>query len=371
LSPAIAYSLLSFIMPYNHDSVREKISIALKGMKESKNLILTDPEELYGKNFVTEEVRQAARVTGTAINISNIIDGVSIFPLLCYSFKDLGPPGLIFALGLALAQTKFTNGMGKAVATRKPGNLAWSIFATFAMLAMNTIMSLTSLVAPELSLNQPHLAELRAKELVAEQEIKVNDVQPDLRAVKDAEAKCKDFQEKAATYPEGSTARNDFYIKANGLYQEQNRNWKSVLAQEGQAKVPFCPLAKILREDAFKVSQVAKAEWEKQKAQIVRSASYAAGVKQIMPALYEQNFDANGQLISGTEATRLAIESTTSKLMIGNWNSLGFSLFFFATSVITSAGACTLAIAHSFRKDIQMSFDENLQIELDEFLEED
>ncbi|MFB8793733.1 MAG: hypothetical protein U7126_05750 [Microcoleus sp.] len=338
--------------------------------KKSKDLILTDPQELHGSNYVTEEVTQASTVTATAINVSNTIDGVSIFPLLLYSCKDMGLLGFIFALALALAMTKFTNGMGKAVATRKPGNRIWSACATVPMLAMNVLMSGTSLVAPELSLNQSHLAELRAKELVAEQEIKVNDVQPDLRAVKDAEAKCKEFQEKAATYPEGSTARNDYFIKANGLYQEQNRDWKSVLAQEGQAKVPFCPLTKLLTEDAFKVSQVAKADWEKQKDQIVRSASYAAGVKQIMPALYEQHFDANGQLISGTEATRLAIQSTTSKMMTGNWNSLGFSLFFFATSVITSAGACALAIAHSYREDIKISFDESLQMELDEFLED-
>lgn len=339
--------------------------------KKSKDLILTSPNELHGPNYVTEEVTQASTVTATAINVSNTIDGVSIFPLLLYSVKDMGPIGFIFALALALMMTKFTNGMGKAVATRKPGNRIWSACATVPMLAMNVLMSGTSLVAPELSLNQSHLAELRAKELVAEQEIKVNDVQPDLRAVNDAEAKCQDFQAKAANYPEGSTARNDYFIKANGLYQEQNRDWKSVLSQEGQAKVPYCPLAKLLREDVLKVSQVAKADWEKQKAQIiVRSASYAAGVKQIMPALYDQNFDANGQLISGTEATRLAIESTTSKLMTGNWNGLGFSLFFFATSVITSGGACALAIAHSFRQDIQMSFDESLQIQLDEFLED-
>ena len=336
----------------------------------SKNPILTDPEELHGPNYVTEEVREASTVTATAINVSNTIDGVSIFPLLLYSVKDMGPLGFIFALALALMMTKFTNGMGKAVATRKPGNRVWSACATMPMLLMNAVMSGTSLVAPELSLNQPHLAELRAKELVSEQEIKVNDVQPDLRAVNDAEGKCQDFQQKAANYPEGSTARNDYFIKANGLYQEQNRDWKSVLTQEGQSKVPFCPLAKLLRKDVLKVSQVAKADWEKQKAQIVNSASYTAGIKQIMPAVYEQHFDAKGQLISGTEATRLAIQSTTSKLITGNWNSLGFSLFFFATSVITSGGACALAIAHSYRQDIQMSFDESLQIELDEFLED-
>ena len=55
-----------------------------------------------------------------------------------------------------------------------------SACSTVSMLAMNVLMSGTSLVAPELSLNQSHLAELTAKELVGEQEIKVNDVQPDL-----------------------------------------------------------------------------------------------------------------------------------------------------------------------------------------------
>jgi hypothetical protein len=341
-----------------------------KWPKEFKDLIFTEPTELHGRNYVTEEVEEASKITATAINISSGIDGVSIFPLLLYSFKDMGLIGFIPALLLAVAQTKFTNSMGKALASRKPGNLVWSTFATVTMLGMNIIMSLTSLVAPELSLNQTQLAELKAEELANEQEIKVNRVQPDLRAVNDAEAKCKEFQDKAATYPEGSPARNDYFIKANGFYEEKNRDWRSVLVEDGQAKVPFCPLAKLLREDALKVSQAAKADWENKKAQIVQSSSYVAGIKQVMPALYEQHFDANGQLISGTEATRLAIQSATSKLMTGNWNGLGFSLFFFATSVITSTGACTLAIAHSFREDIQMSFDESLQIKLDEFLED-
>ncbi|MCT7953004.1 hypothetical protein NG798_24710 [Ancylothrix sp. C2] len=339
-------------------------------LKKCKDLIFTDHSELYGRNYVTEEVEEASKITVIAINVSSGIDGVSIFPLLLYSFKDMGPIGILPALLLALAQTKFTNAMGRAVATRKPGNRVWSTLATVSMLAMNIIMSLTSLVAPELSLNQTHLAELKAEELANEQEIKVNRVQPDLRAVNDAEGKCKEFQEKAAAYPEGSPARNDYFIKANGLYQEKNRDWRSVLVEDGQAKVPFCPLAKLLREDALKVSQAAKADWESKKAQIVQSASYIVGIKQVMPALYEQHFDSSGQLISGTEATRLAIQSTTTKLMTGNWNGLGFSLLFFATSVITSAGACTLAIAHSFREDIQMSFDESLQIKLDEFLED-
>lgn len=81
--------------------------------KKSKDLILTSPKELDGSNYVTEEVTQASTVTATAINVSNTIDGVSIFPLLLYSCKDMGLLGFIFALALALAMTKFTNGMAK------------------------------------------------------------------------------------------------------------------------------------------------------------------------------------------------------------------------------------------------------------------
>lgn len=337
--------------------------------KEFKDLILTNPSELHGRNYVTEEVEQASKITATAINVSSGIDGASIFPLLLYSFKDMGPVGLLFAFTLAIAQTKFTNSMGKAVATRKPGNRVWSTLATVSMLGMNTIMSGTSLVAPELSLNQTHLAELKAIELVDEQEQKVNRIQPDLRAANEAEAECKRLQKKLEIYPEASVQRVDLFLQAYGDYDDQKRDWRQVL-QAGKERVPFCHLFPLLKEDALKVSQTAKSDWENKKAQIVQSASYVAGIKQVMPALYEQHFDANGQLISGTEATRLAIQSTTSKLMTGNWNGLGFSLFFFATSVITSAGACTLAIAHSFREDIQMSFDESLQIKLDEFLED-
>ena len=337
--------------------------------KEFKDLILTDPKELHGSSYVTEDVKQSSKITAAAINVSSSIDGVSIFPLLLYSFKDMGIVGFMFAAALALALTKFSNGMGKAVATRKPGNLTWSTCGGIALVVMNIIMSTTSLIAPELSLNKPHLAELKAQELVDQKEQKVKQIKPILRAANEAEAECKRMQTELKVFPEGSVQRNDLYIQAYGTYSEKNQDWRQAL-QQGKQRVPFCPLFEILKADALKTSQATQEAWEKQKTQIVQSASYLVGIKQTMPELYQQHFDANGQLISGIEATRLALESTTLKLMTGQWNALGFSLFFFLVSVVTSAGACSLAIAHSFREDTQLSFDESLQIAMNDFLED-
>lgn len=77
-----------------------------------------------------------------------------------------------------------------------------------------------------------------------------------------------------------------------------------------------------------------------------------------LPATFARHFDEDYELKSGTETVRLAVVSLYNKVLSLDLASLGFPLFFFLLSVVTSAIACWLTLAHAQREDVQISRDE-------------
>ncbi|MFM2062451.1 MAG: hypothetical protein RLZZ507_2121 [Cyanobacteriota bacterium] len=358
-------------MTLNFDKKREEgfTEVLLAPVKA----IIGDPKELYGEYYVTDEIKQSAKITNSAIVISNNIDGISLIPLLQFSFSDWGDYSLPAAIFLAALITYFANITGTATAKRKPGNIIWSMSATAGFLAMNALMTMTTPVAPELTLNQHGLAEMRAKELIEikEQEVKEK-IKPSaegLVKLNQVETECKRLENELKKYPRGSVQRNDFYINAYGEYSKvrSNYNWSAV----PEGKRPVCANAKILNQEIRESAIQAQEIWARQKQKILLSASYVVGIRNTLPELYEQEFNEKGEVNSGIVKARLAIESTYTKLGQGEWTNLGFSIFCFALSILTSIFSCAMAISHSMRKDVQMSFDESLPIALEEFCQND
>ncbi|XDE63652.1 hypothetical protein AB3M80_06475 [Arthrospira platensis BEA 1257B] len=94
-----------------------------------------------------------------------------------------------------------------------------------------------------------------------------------------------------------------------------------------------------------------------------------AFLQQHKPQVYQEHFTPDGELRSGIEATRLAIINFRSKLIQGDWSSLGFHLFSLLVSIITSGPACGMTIALSLRKDTRQSFSETVELQRNIWLE--
>jgi single-stranded DNA-specific DHH superfamily exonuclease len=89
-----------------------------------------------------------------------------------------------------------------------------------------------------------------------------------------------------------------------------------------------------------------------------------------MPQVYRLNFTEEDQIASGVEAVRLATQNFFGKLLTGQLASLGFSLFFFSLSVITSAAAVLMTLRYAQRDDVQMSWNEEVKEQRDRWLDQ-
>jgi hypothetical protein len=329
-----------------------------------KDGILGNPEDYHGKNFVTEDVKKSSQITNGVITISNGIDGISIYPLLLISLEGSVPLALLSATIL----TVFTNYLGNAAATGRPGNQGWSKASLIGLIAMNAVMSATSLVAPTLLLGQSEIAEIRSDEFVVLQTTKVNKIRPSSQAQQqlyEAKSECERLQSEISKYPQGTVQRDDFYMQAYGVYRDQNQDWSQVPV----AQQPWCVRFKTSDEQVREIPRQAQIEWSKKEAQIKGASSTLAGIKQVLPELYRENFTKSGYVSSGTEAARIAIEITYGKLLRGEWTKLGFNIFSFTVSIVTSTVSVFVGIYHSRRTDVQMSFNDSLSILYHEYEE--
>lgn len=329
-------------------------------VRDIKDSILGNSKDYYGEYYATEEVKKSARITCGTVIISNVIDGTSVFPLLSISFGGNVPLALITSVGLTIV----SNYLGAAATSKKKGNESWSFYSLMSLIAINTIMSATALVAPELTLNKSGIAEVRADELIEIQQKRVDSIVP-AKALQEklniAKSKCKELEEELKKYPKGSVQRDDAYVKAHGKWGQRDLN---KIPEEIQ---PWCIRVNTIQEEANEIREQAQTEWNEKKARIAAAASPLTGIKIVLPELYSQNFDESGEVRSGTETARIAIEITYSKLMKGELMQLGFSLLIFSISVITSAASVLMVVSHNKREDVQMSFDEQLSILEEEY----
>lgn len=66
----------------------------------------------------------------------------------------------------------------------------------------------------------------------------------------------------------------------------------------------------------------------------------------------------------------LATTEVFNKLSKGKWTELGLSYFIFILSAITSIASCVMALTHALSKDVQNSYDPQLQIIIDDYFQE-
>lgn len=163
---------------------------------------------------------------------------------------------------------------------------------------------------------------------------------------------------------------NSTYIRLYGSYGERNKNWN--LVPTGQ--LPVCLRITRLESESLAAYKTAKAQLEAKLIRRTDMGNDLAFLKQEMPKVYQRIFIDKGdittaEIASGVDAVAIASENFFGKLGRGDFASLGFALFFFSLSIITSAFAVMKTIRYAEREDVMMSRDEAISRERELWLE--
>jgi hypothetical protein len=331
-----------------------------------KGLVIANSKDLHGQAFVSRNLEKDAEKTANAVSVSSVLDALSNYPILFFSFKDMGGLAIPLTLITTVLILKFTNETATAAAARKPQGKGWSNIGIIGFSLMSVLQSLVAGVGAELLLNPSGLSQLKSQLLIEQTTQRVEALKPvDNPLYQEAKEKCERKATEWNQLDKDDPRRDSLYVLIYGTFDQRNANWSNIPTEE----LPLCRRVDRLGKEVYQDYETAKKNWEKLLTIRVSMGNDLAFVKEKMNASYTQHFTPSGELASGIEATRLAILNFEQKFARGDFGALGFSLFFLLLSIITSAIACFMIIALSRREDTAKSFSETVEIQRDMWLE--
>ena len=361
--------------PEYADLVRQAQAQSISGRQKSSwkralrfitGLVFANSKDFHGTAIVPDILEGHSQLTASLVSVSSLLNFFTNNPLLFFAFKDIGGFAWIMTLvtnGLILY---FTNGTATAVSARKKSNYTWSNVAIAAMLLMNALQSVVAGVGTELMLNQSGLSLMKAEREIESLIVRVEALEEQTsQEYLDAKERCDRGELQLKQIDRANPLWSSLYVRLYGRWDERDRDWTQLDIE----RLPLCRQVERLREQNYRTYKIAKANLDK--LLLVRNnlGNDLAFLKQEMKLVYQLNFTPDGQLLSGTEAARMALLSSWEKLSKGDLAGWGFPLFFLLLSLGTSGAACILTISHSWRKDTQQSFSDTVLRERDRWLE--
>lgn len=319
------------------------------------SLLSANPQEFHGKNFVTDELEDHSRLTARVITTGSLINAITNWPILFFAFQDLGVIiAISFSLSLNLLIVKFTNDNGTATAGRKRGNQGWTIAGAAAMISMSILQSIAAPVGSEALNNRPELSRLKALELIDAQSQKLADIPVTSETYETARKEYEKALNEFKTMSRSDGNWDTMYVKLYGSYADRDRDWSTVPTEN----LPLEQRMLRLEKEASAVKERARKNWSKKLEKRHELGDDVLFLKREMPELFARHFTDNYGLRSGTETIRLAMINLTHKATRFDIAGLGFPLGFMVLSVVSSAAACWMTLAHARREDVAMSRDD-------------
>jgi hypothetical protein len=334
-----------------------------------RQLFIADAKEFNGKAIVSQELQEHAAITARTVTVSNLIDLSSNFPVIFEAFRFLNPIGaLIISFVITVGIVKFGNDTAAAVASRKYSNKKWSKAAIIGLLSLNLVQTITSGIGVELLNNQSALSLLKANEVINEQKSKhqhsrkqwkeVIEESPPYQQYLKAEQQCNENIVKLEKMNAQDPHYHRVFLETYGTYeQKKNPQWERITTE----KLPHCPKMNRLESEnklLFENYHLVEKKWEEKL--MKQTDNDLIFLKNEFPESYDLYFLENGTIKDGGDRVRLASQNFLNKLITGNLSALGFSLFFFSISAITSLTSCLMTLAHSQREETINSRDESI-----------
>ncbi|NCJ07090.1 hypothetical protein GS597_11335 [Synechococcales cyanobacterium C] len=345
--------------------VETKPSITVSGFLFLRGLLLADPKGFYGTAYVPQKLKQDAKHTAWVVSGSNLVDFVGNWPLFFFAFNTFGTLPALFVSGVInLCLLKMGNDLAAGTARRRAGNRAWSAWATAGLLTLNLVQTIASGVGVELFNNQSQLSQQRAADLIELQQQQVEDLKtPSTPRYDEVKAQCEAGQAQLEALPRTHHRWDSLYVQLYGAFGDQT-DW----SQEPLETAPICEQAKLSLAQSYKTYETAKAHLEQNLAQRVALGNDVVFIQRFYPAIYDENFDADGYLLSGVEAVQYAFNNFFAHLAKGQVDRIALSLLFFSVSILTSVAACAMTFTFARREDTQQSWDERVRRERDRWL---
>ncbi|WP_159790376.1 hypothetical protein [Sodalinema gerasimenkoae] len=320
-----------------------------------QNLLFANPQDFHGRVYVTPELQEHSNLTARVISVASLFNAITNQPLLFFAFKDFaGVAAILASLTLNLLLIKFTNDNGTAVAGRKYGNQSWAKAGAAAMIAMSVLQSFAAGVGMEAMNNRPYLAELKAQEEIERQTENLQAIPATSEALEAAQQEFQQLQGELVGIPRENPNWDTLHVQLYGTWAERDRDWSQVPLEN----LPLQQRVFRLERQAQVIKEEAQQAWGEKLAQRQQLGDDVLFLQQHLPGAFARHFDDDYELKSGTEIVRLAVVSLYQKVLSLDVASLGFPLFFFLLSVVTSGIACWLTLAHAQRQDVQISRDE-------------
>jgi hypothetical protein len=324
------------------------------------DLTVGDSNQYHGQAFVSPTLKKHSDTTHRMAVLANLINVLTAVPAFYFGFLNLGLFGFVLTATLSAAALKFSNDSAAAAAASTKGNRLWSNQGLLLFVAMNVILTLMSGTGSELLTNRSTLSNRYAEELV-NQQLKQSEPQaPAMTLYEQANSKCNALEEQMKQYPPESDTYESLLVQARGKYSDWNKDW----TKAERSSIPPCVLKDMKSSDSAWVQyQQLRSQWTlpQQRNELGNDLQL---LKQELPHIYEKNFDNSGKILSGQEEFRVAFESFWGRLLKLDFQTisqLGFSLFIFGLSVITSVGACIALVTHTCRNDTQLSFNTDVR----------
>ncbi|MEB3829780.1 hypothetical protein [Phormidium sp. CCY1219] len=325
--------------------------------------VMANPTHFNGKAFAPRDLRTDSEITADLISGATLLNAITNMPLLFFAFKGIGniwvAPIASFILNLIVLN--WTNQSGTATANRKPGKKFWSRVGFAGFISMSLLQSFVAGIGAELINNRPALSYKLATELIEEHDRKVKAVQPNTEAYEKTLAQCEANREELETLDRSDPRWDSLYVETHGYLAERDRNWNRVPTEN----LPLCQKADRLRQETFAVRD----EWHEKLKIRNQIGNDLIFLNRQLPLVYSQYFNEYGEITSGVEEVRLAYNNFFGNLLALDFSRLGFSLFFFLLSVITSLSACFIAVGHARGKNTQISHNPEVEAAIREWLE--
>ncbi|OLP15923.1 hypothetical protein BST81_23645 [Leptolyngbya sp. 'hensonii'] len=326
-----------------------------KLLKPLTDVAWADAETLYGRSYVTPELVTEAKTTATILSTANLINILTTYPYLYYAFAGMGGSGTVLAVVLGILLNKTGNALGEAACRNRHPKGA--IAALAGTILLNVVLTLTAGPGTELLLNSSGLAEQRGRELIQEKVLDTTLQEQNLAQrqewLKAAQADCQGVLDELHALAPDHPNRDLLYQRAYGTWSERDRDWNQVPT----TNLPLCRKAAQLEQEVQVYATKLQTEQEAKQAEIHRHGTALLYLKAVHPDIYHTYFDEYGQIRSGLEASRLSLQGFTQKFSTGDLADLGFPLFYFVISLVTSGVAIAKVATFARRKDVLRSWD--------------
>lgn len=334
-----------------------------------KNLLIVNPDDLHGRVYVTEGVETHSKITAGSITFANWINCVSNFPLFLFMVQNIHP---VIGFTSALASTGILLGtgnvLGASVARYKKGNRVWSLLGGFVgLIGLNILQTGATGIGVELFNNRSQLDRIYATQ-IADDYLDSKDAEISRLSefndpiYQNLKQQCDAGQAKLDSLSVSNPLRDSLHVKLFGTFAQRNDQWETKPFQQ----LPLCRQVTRLEDEQNQLIETASAHYHNLLLDRTEKGSDIQFLQTLAPTLFQEHFTPEGQIKSGSILVGLATNQVYSKLFNGEWSQLGLSLFMFLLSGITSIAACAMALSHALSKEVQLSYNQELQRKIDE-----